>query len=230
MLRVRRSAFRPLTLFRPMARPVANPMRGVADIFSILLHPLFMPVYTLWLVLWVDPQLGFFLHGPQRIFLLGMVAVMTIAFPLTSALLLIRAGMVDDLRMPDRKQRAAPFIMTLLYFGMTYYLLRHSPAYWPVLPLFGGAFLALLFAMLITLYWKISMHMVGIGGLIGALAGVMVIHSLPILPLLALVIILAGVLGSARLLSGDHSPSEVYAGAALGFLCTHTTTITGWMV
>lgn len=209
---------------------IAEPMRRAADLIAILFHPLFMPVYTLWLALEVDPQLGFFLHGPQRIFLLGMVAVMTIAFPLTSALLLIRAGVVEDLHMRDRRQRAAPLVMTLLYFCMTYYLLRHSPAYWPVLPLFGGAVLALLTAMLITLYWKISMHMVGAGGLLGAMAGVAVIHSLPLLSVLAVIIILVGILGSARLLSGDHTPSEVYAGAALGFLCTHLTTATGWMV
>ncbi len=197
------------------------PLRALAQTLSVALHPLFMPLITLWLALRMDPHLGFFLTGQSRLMVLVMVAVMTVAFPLTSTLLLIRAGLVQSITMPDRRERIAPFVMTLIYHALTYYLLRQSPLHPSVLAMFSGAMVAVLFTLLITLYWKISVHMVGIGGLVGALWGLANIHGLYALPLIAMGIVLAGALGSARLVVGGHTQAQVHLGFLLGALCTY---------
>ena len=196
-------------------------MKQAAHALSVLLHPLFMPLISLWLVMRVDPHLAFFLPEQARWMVLLMVAVMTVAFPLTSTLLLMRAGIVGDLRMPGRRERLAPFVMTLIYQAMAYYLLRQSPLHPAVLALFTGAMVALALTTLITPYWKISVHMVGGGGLVGALWGLSHLHGLDLLPVLALAVALAGALGTARLLSSDHDQLQVHAGFALGFVCTY---------
>ena len=205
-------------------------MKQAARAISILLHPIFMPLVTLWLALRVDPHMGFFLPPGTCVLLLGMVAAMTIAFPLFSTLLLIHAGVLDDLHMRDHRQRTAPYAMTLLYHAMGYYLLHQAPAQQALLPLFTGGLAALLLTLLINLRWKISAHMVGIGGLLGGITALAVLHGLPLVPLLALLVLLAGALGSARLLDGGHTLWQVHAGAALGFICTHTTTLLGWSI
>ncbi len=188
---------------------------------SVLLHPLFMPVITLWLAFRFDPHLAFFLPEEARWIILGMVALMTIAFPITSALLLLRAGLISSLHMPGRMERIAPYVMTMVYFAMTWYLLRRSGLHPAVQGLIIGALVALALTTLITLRWKISAHMVGIGGAIGALAGLAALHALPMLPPIAVLIVLAGALASARLLSSDHTPAQVYSGTLLGGTCTY---------
>lgn len=192
-------------------------MLRAARFLSYALHPLLLPVLTLWLALELDMHLGYFMTEESRWALLGMVALMSIVFPLTSALLLKRAGMLASLEMPARAERIAPFTMTLLYQAMTWYLLHKLPIHPLLLALFGGAVLALALTTMITLRWKISAHMVGIGGCLGAIVALELIHRMgAFLPLCALVL-LAGALGTARLLASDHTPLQVLAGMALGF-------------
>ncbi|MBK9175285.1 MAG: hypothetical protein IPM46_02885 [Flavobacteriales bacterium] len=192
-------------------------MHRAARLLSYALHPLLMPVLTLWLALELDLQLGYFLDERSRWMVLAMVGLMTIAFPLTSALLLVRAGLITSLEMPTRRERIAPFAMTVLYYGMTWYLLSRSPLHPLMLALFGGAVAALLLTTLITLRWKVSAHMVGIGGCLGALVALNTQHGLGAFIPVCIVLILAGALGTARLLTSDHTSAQVYAGAALGF-------------
>jgi hypothetical protein len=196
-------------------------MKALARLLSVVLHPLFMPLYTVALAMWLDPRLFFFVPTEARWVLLAMVAVMTVAFPLTSALLLLRAEMIGSLEMATREERIAPFVMGVLYYGMTYYLLRRSPLHPAVLSVLLGMIVAALLTTLITIRWKISAHMVGIGSMLGALWGLAMLHAVHMLPLLALAVLLAGLLGTARLLVGTHLPAQVYAGAGLGFLATY---------
>jgi hypothetical protein len=198
-------------------------LHAIARFLSIVLHPLLMPTYTLWLALHVDPRLGYFLGDQGMLVLLGMVALMTVAFPLTSTLLLLRAGLISSLEMPDRSERIAPYVMSLLYYGMTWYLLSRTPLHPAAVLLIPGALIALLLTTLITLRWKISAHMVGIGGGIGALAALWYLHRCPVLEPLSILLVLAGALGSARLITSDHTPAQVYAGAALGFVSVFAT-------
>jgi hypothetical protein len=186
-------------------------------LLSYLLHPLLMPTITLWLALRIDPHLAYFIAPQDQWKVLMMVALMTIGFPLASALLLMRAGLVSSLEMPTRRERIAPYGMSLMYYGMTAYLLARTPLHPMALALFIGAALALLLTTLITLRWKISAHMVGIGGLVGALVALSTGHGVQAFALICAAVVAAGALGTARLLSSDHSPAQVYAGAALGF-------------
>ncbi len=207
-----------------------GPWSPAAQFLSILLHPLFMPVYTLALALWLDPHLGYFLDLRTRLVVLGMVALMTVAFPLFSALLLIRSGLLSGLQMPTRKERIAPYCMNLIYYVMAWFLLARTPLH-PMVPAFmAGATVALLLTTLITLRWKISAHLVGIGGACGALLALGSVHQVPVVVPFAIAIGVAGLLGTARLLSSDHTPSQVYTGFLVGLVCTFTCAQFVWPV
>ena len=201
-------------------------MRPLAFALSIVLHPLLMPVYALALAFSLDVHTSFFLDAKGRWIILGMVAVMTVVFPLISIALLWRSGLVTDPAMPRREERTAPYVMTLFYQAMAYYLLRRGDQDPALLALLTGGMAALLLTLLINLRWKISAHLVGIGGLLGGLTGLMLLHR-SFEPLqLAPVILAAGALGTARLLISDHSQAQVHLGGALGFLTTFGCVIT----
>lgn len=201
--------------------------RAIARLLSYALHPLLMPALTLWLALELDLHLGYFLPAESRWKLLAIVALMTIAFPLASAMLLRSAGVVRSLEMHARQERIAPFVMTLLYYVMAGYLLLKAPVHPLTVALLAGATIALLLTTLITLRWKISAHMVGIGGCIGAVAALDALHRIGAFVPLALLLLLAGALGTARLLTSDHTSGQVYSGAALGFASVFATVL--WM-
>lgn len=203
-------------------------MRPAAQLLSYLLHPVLMPVLTVALAMYVDPPLVYFVPPQARWVMLAMLAVMTIAFPVTSTLLLIRAGLVQDLQMPTRQERLAPYFLTLLHFCLAYYLFRQSPAHPALHAILFGTILATALTLVITFFWKISAHMVGIGGLVGSLTALSALHGLAVSPLISGTIILGGLLGTARLLTSDHTQGQIIAGALLGWACVHGAALLGW--
>lgn len=194
-------------------------MQKAAHVLSLLLHPVWMPTLALFLAFRIDPHLTFTFSAEGQRVILGMVFIMTALFPIASMIMLWRSGLVSELAMPRRSERIMPYLLTLVYFGMAYYLLRRTPNSSTTLSLFTGMFVALAADLLITWRWKVSLHMTGIGGLIGMVTGLMLVHgvSTPLFPVLLLV---AGALGTARLLVTDHTPAQVYAGAAIGMAAT----------
>lgn len=192
-------------------------MRKAAQVLSVLLHPAWMPTLAVLLAFAIDPHLTFTFSRQGQWIIIGMVFVMTALFPVSSVMMLWRSGLVSGPTMPRRGERVVPFLLTLFYFCMTYYLLRHLPNSSATLALFSGIILAMATVVLVTLRWKVSAHMAGIGGLLGMVLGLMVIHGVQagFLPLLFIV---AGALGTARLLASDHTPAQIYAGTAIGLL------------
>lgn len=195
-------------------------MRLAARSLSYVLHPLLMPLVTLWVLLTIDPQAGYFIPAESRWMLFAMVGVMTILFPLVSMLFMLRAGLVSSLELPRREERIAPYLMTLLYSGMALYLLFRTPLHPIAYALFIGILCAITLSTIITIRWKISAHMVGIGGLLGLLFAVQFVHGIDLFLPIAACILLAGLLGTARLLTSDHSLAQVFVGALIGVGCT----------
>ena len=195
-------------------------MRRLARILAIALHPVLMPCFLVGLLLYADPHIGFFLPMEARWLMLMMLVVMTVLFPLISVLLMRKARLITDLELPRREERIAPYLFTLLYQGMALYLLYRTPIHPIVYALFIGILIAVLASLLITLRWKISAHLVGIGGLIGGLfADQLLLGANLFLPLVC-AILGAGMLGTARLLTSDHSHAQILVGGGLGAACT----------
>jgi membrane-associated phospholipid phosphatase len=79
---------------------------------------------------------------------------------------------------------------------------------------------------LITLFWKISAHAVGTGGLLGFLFGIVYSFAATELLYPTLVCVLAtGLLLSARLYLNAHTPVEVGAGFLLGLTVCFTAVV-----
>jgi membrane-associated phospholipid phosphatase len=81
---------------------------------------------------------------------------------------------------------------------------------------------SILITAIVNLKWKISAHMVGIGGLCGAIATLVIHKPEPPFGLLYVCILIAGLVGYARLRLQAHTPAQVYSGFLLGVGCTCT--------
>jgi hypothetical protein len=81
-----------------------------------------------------------------------------------------------------------------------------------------GACLAILLTLLINFRWKISMHMIGVGGLMGLFYAFGRYFHFPSLPILIALSFVSGLIAAARLYRGAHSPAQIYLGFGMGFM------------
>ncbi len=130
------------------------------------------------------------------------------------------SGAVKSLHMPEVKDRKLPFVITTLYFLLTTWFLYQKTDLDPILWL-GMMIICIAVVSLtvVSFFWKISAHMIGLGGLLGV---VLVLgRKFPtfevLYPLLG-VLVLCGVVASSRLFLQAHKPTEVYTGLVVGFL------------
>jgi membrane-associated phospholipid phosphatase len=72
--------------------------------------------------------------------------------------------------------------------------------------------------LLVSLKWKISAHLAAIGGLTGGFFGLSFRLQENPVHILIFLILVSGVLGTARLVLGKHNKAQIYAGFLLGFL------------
>jgi hypothetical protein len=79
-----------------------------------------------------------------------------------------------------------------------------------------GMFYASIAASMFNIYFKISMHAIGMGGLVGMMVVLLFQGSLiGILPI-ALAVLAAGIVISARMITGDHLPGDMLSGFLVG--------------
>ena len=194
-----------------------------ANLLSTVLSPLMMPTYGVFLVMWAS-VLCLLPYGTRVSVLLVCMGI-TCILPLIFLSVLRHFKLVKDLHVEIREQRFIPYLFTALCYAVAAYYLYycHSPQ-WFTMFMVGSALTVLLMA-LINLKWKISAHMAGIGGVIALIYQIHVqgLSAFDLFWLLCFNIILAGLLGSARLVRKRHDMWQVLAGVIVGFLCVSLT-------
>ena len=161
----------------------------------------------------------FSISSSLKYMIYGIVFLNTFIIPVVISMLLLKKGVISSLQMTTAHERRFPFLVTALFYFFTYYILQKAP----LPPIFYliilGATLSVVITLIINLSWKISAHMVGIGGLLGAVIGVSMRFMLDMQMLVIGLIMCAGLIGFARLKLNEHEPGQVYWGFLLGLLC-----------
>ena len=146
-------------------------MRRVANILSTLFHPLLMVTYGIVMALSFS-YLAIFPMKLKLIMLSG-VFLMTAVIPALFIYLMVKEKAGADWELSNRKYRTMPY---LIYVGSVmaalFFLFKMMLPFWVLAQLFGAA-VVMLIALCINFFWKISAHMIGIGGLLGGFPGFM---------------------------------------------------------
>ncbi len=192
--------------------------KQIAKILSVLFHPLLIPVWAYFALIWQADLI--ILRIPYAMIwkLAGLIFMTTFLFPLSIIYLMLRFRLISSLQMPSRQERIAPLLITAVFFYLTYYLLKHLQIA-PVLYVYMlGATLLAIIASAISLWWKISLHMLGLGAITGAFAGLALLSPESFHLLFILSVLISGLIGTSRLILLAHKPMEVYVGFFTGFL------------
>lgn len=187
---------------------------SLARITSIILHPLLVPTLGFILLFNSDFYFSFLPTGVSRVVLIT-VFLSTCVLP-AFGILILSLSPGFDIKMEKSTDRVMPLILTSIFYYIGYMILERLPIY-PIFRFFLVASVLVQIALLfVTLRWKISAHAAAIGGLLG---GFLVLsfrlHENPVL-ILSAIIVASGLVGSARLILGKHTVSQVVAGFFLG--------------
>jgi len=192
-------------------------MKSFSKIISVIFHPLFVPTLGLFLLFSIGDSVHYVPFQIKRIVYIA-VFVSSCLLPLSVTPLLFILKKIKSMRMETRKERIWPMLITGIFFVTGYYLLSLIPVI-PVLILnyIIATIITIFVALGITYFWKISVHMIGMGGLSGGLLAFSYIYGLDIHLLFSALIVVSGLLGAARLFLEAHTPAQVYSGFLLGF-------------
>jgi hypothetical protein len=120
--------------------------------------------------------------------------------------------------MSNREERRWPLLFTIIWYYLLFRLLDSIHIQYIVIQLLFGAMLILLLAIIISNFWKISLHMLGIGGVLGAFLAIQTLFGGNIFLIITL-LFCAGLVGFARVNENEHTLKQVYLGFLVG-CCT----------
>lgn len=175
-----------------------------------------MPSYILFILFSSGEYIGFNLNQKLKLIIYGIIFTNTFLFPGLLSLFLLQNKKINSLEMEDKTERRLPYLITASFYILTYYLLQKFNLSILVYLVMLGASSAILISMFINFKWKISAHMVGIGGLIGVLIGLSLRLQMNFTFLIVLFILLAGILGTSRLILKAHVPAQIFVGFFVG--------------
>ena len=207
-------------------------MTLLSKVISVVFQPLFLPIYAFLLYVTIDHHSTFLIRSEQASiqfnYILSIQILLAVIIPIGSLYVMYRSNIITSMSLPDRKERIPVLIITLFYYLLTYYFLRKIH----VTNLdFLGAFMSFLtggiiltaLSLMITFFWKISIHAIGISGLAGAFLGFSELlfpiqNGGEITIINILLLILVGVVCSARIHLKAHSFLQIIGGITLGFV------------
>lgn len=192
-------------------------LKKIAQSFSLTFHPLLMPTIGIVLLLYTDSYLVY-IPAQAKNTIIILIAIGTLILPLVMLPVFLIQGKINSLQLNEQKERIYPLILTSVFYLLTFFLFQRIPVFKFLHAFILGAFLSVFAGAIISLKWKISAHMIGLGGLTGLVAMASIKLNINLYFSLIGIIIATGLTGSSRLYLNAHTPAQVYSGYATGLM------------
>lgn len=168
-------------------------------------------------------SLAYFILSPghipklQEYLIIAVIFVGTYLIPVLMLYTLKRFGLINNFELETIEERKFPLIFLIILTFMLGRIIMSIPGIELLAYSFYGSCGALLIAyILFTFRIKTSIHMMGIGSLIGFVVIMSLYYQMNFNLLLVFFVLIAGMLGTARLSLNAHNAFEVYFGFFLG--------------
>ncbi len=181
------------------------------------MHPVAMPC-LLMLVLFNSGTLMSFYPLSLKLKLFLIIAVSTLVLPLFMVLVLFWLKLVNSVQMNYHRERIIPYLFSLIFYSSAVFVLTNLKGLEVLKLIMVAASISLLITLTVSFFWKISAHMVGMGGATGFILALCFLLGADVQVFLLLAVFLSGAVGSSRLTLQEHSPLQVYTGYAVGLV------------
>lgn len=187
-----------------------------SKLFSMLFAPFYFPVLA-FLILFIFSYMKL-LPLNYKLMVLAIVYCFTVALPLLAIYAYRRLNGLHRHQMTRREMRSVPYFIFIISYGCCLYLLTqmHIPHF--MISILYGAFVLQIICALINNWVRISTHSAAAGAMNGALLAFSIIFNFNPLWWLCLTLLIAGCVGTSRLILRQHTLSEVNLGMGVGFV------------
>lgn len=228
----------PLQEIRTRAFPdQPMPIRVIARIISWVFHPVFVPLMVIGFLLYEHPYVfaGFSSFLKFRIMMIAVVCFTF--FPLVTVLLLKGLKFIDTIYLHTQKDRVIPFIACMIwYFWISYVWFNFGKTTGGAdMPkeaiLFAAAtFISTIIGLMVNIRMKVSLHTISAGIVLTFFLLMAFTQPLHYGRWLSVVLLLTGVVCTARMIVSDHTTKEIYGGLATGAAAVLLArTLLGWL-
>ena len=193
----------------------------MARVLSLLFTPFYLPVIGL-SVLFTFSYLSL-LPWLYKIEVVALVYFFTVLLPTFMIYIYRKCQRWSLIELGRRERRAVPYLISIVCYFSCIYLMQRL-----YIPRFMGsivvaALIVQIVCAIINNWWKISTHTAAIGGVGGALLAFAEIFGYNPIGWLCVIILVAGLLGSSRMILRQHSLQQVLAGFGVGLVCAWAT-------
>ena len=202
-----------------MENKAPKPLAYIANAISYVFHPLFIPTYFFVYLMYLMPFEFAGITDWQLKLKLFSVFWLTAFFPAFAVFLLWRLKLSDSIFLRTRKERIIPYVITMFFYLWMYYLSRNFTDQPLALKYFYfGIFIASAIGLTVNNFIKVSLHAMGISGLLMAVILVGFYYPVNNLAWILISIVFTALVVSARMVVSDHTKNELIVGFAIGAL------------
>ena len=193
-------------------------MKLFMKIISVVFHPLLIATYLSAILFKKAPELFPRIIPEASSQFILVIFITTCLMPALSIFLLRSFSYISNLELTHRNERIRPFIFIVAYYAIASYLFKAKLAMGPIfMTVMIGVTILIAILLIITRWFKISIHAAAIWGGVGYVSAMAVALNLDLGWIYYLIIVVAGLTSTSRLYLGYHQPKEVWIGTIVGF-------------
>jgi membrane-associated phospholipid phosphatase len=188
-----------------------------ARVVSMVFTPFYLPILGL-LALFFLSYLSQY-QTSYKLFVLALVYFFTILLPTFLIHLYRRYQGWSLIELGSRERRIVPYLLSIVSYFTCFYIMEQLHIPYFMRSIVASALIIQIVCAFINVWWKISTHMAGIGGVAGALFIFSEVFRFYPAWWFCLVLLIAGILGTSRMILRQHTLLQVVAGFFVGFFC-----------
>lgn len=186
-------------------------------LISYILHPILVPIIGTLLYFILLPR-----HTSKQleITIITSVFIGTYLLPLLFLSVLKQTKVIQSYHLEITEERKFPLLFFILISYLLSTLIKRGVTTIDLALFFYGMTLSLIIAyFLLYKKFKVSLHMIGISGMIGFFTFFSYEYQINTLLILVLLFVFSGLIANSRLTLKAHHKKEVYWGFLIGFVC-----------
>ena len=189
-----------------------------AQVISAIFTPFSIP-FLAFVILFIFSYLRI-MPLQYKLIVLGVVYCFTILMPTLTIFIFRKINGFSPKDLVERKRRYVPFILTITSYVFCLLMMHRLNIPWNMTGIILAALVMMVICVIVNLKWKLSEHMAGAGAVVGGLVAFSALYGYNPVGWLCLFILVAGVLGTARIILQHHTLGEVMGGFTVGLICS----------
>lgn len=200
----------------PHPFPIRDPYERAAHGILWLLHPFFVPLYMMLVLLFTRTVFSHYAVA-VKLYLVWVVVLFTLVLPALSLVVLRSLGKLTDYRIDRRRDRYLPLALGAVFYLLCAMTLAKVPSAFLLRRIMVAAAGCEMLCLLVTLRWKISLHLTGMGAVVALFSLLSIAGVGDLMGPLLVAVVGSGLLASSRLYLGCHNGLQILAGFCGGF-------------